>query len=90
MKKFLVCFGSKNKIYHNVVGNEETLCGIPQLLCEGSFERNDTFYCYPPKGYKLCKNCRRAKNKVKEQSLAWYDEGMGKVKFSLDANDFLR
>jgi len=62
MKKFVVCFGSKKKIYHKF--NEDvfhkTMCGIPTVLYEGNRSGKIVkYYNYPPKGYRMCKNCMK-------------------------------
>ena len=68
-KRFVVMFGSKEKIYHEVRENTNfethnfsgclTCCN--RVVTEMGQELVDRFYSYRPKNHRMCKVCTRVK-----------------------------
>jgi len=67
-KKFVVLFGSKENIYHEIKNwDRYTYCGLNPILEEDYPKRHDTFFHKPPKNHRFCKNCEKARaNLIRE------------------------
>jgi hypothetical protein len=53
MSKYVICGGRKRKVYHTIVSDDLTHCGLPISYVY------DECFTKKPIGYQLCSNCAR-------------------------------